>query len=97
MEENKKEKEEIIDTEEVYVYKINLGPVTGDPDLDDYVVLESKKLFTKDDFKELVKKYRYKDKKKKERRSPSKIVKMLIKNEGFDKYKETYTDVFKIK
>lgn len=93
MEENKKEKEQIVDTEEVYVYKITIS----NDDEDEVIILESPTLYNKEDFKDIVKKYRYKDKKKKEKRSPKKIIKQLIKNEDFSYYEEVYTDEFKIK
>lgn len=83
--------EEVKDEEFVYTYKVVLG------EEEETVVLESPTLYDKDAFKELVKKYKYKDKKKKEKRSPRKIIKQLLKNEDFELYEEDFTDTFKIK
>lgn len=76
-----------LEEELVYTYKVVLGD-------EDTVILESSNLYDKESFKELVKKYKYKDKKK---RSPKKIIKQIIKNEDFELYEEEFTDTFKIK
>lgn len=82
--------EDVKEEEFVYTYKVKLGD-------EDTIILESANLYDKESFKELVKKYKYRDKKKKEKRSPKKIVKQLIKNEGFEIYEEEFTETFKIK